>query len=897
LVVVSILAVGASGTAFAKTINVPAQYATIQGAINAATTVNGDVVVVAEGTYVENINFKGKAITVSSTNPTSKAVVAATIIDGNKKGSVVMFNSAETAASVIEGFTLTNGSGTLDTTAPFAGTYNGGGVFCLGTAPTITNNLITGNSLGSNDNGAGVECRGARATITNNTISGNSAPNGGGGVLCWYGDASTLTNNLISGNSAAYGGGVNCYKASPTLTNNTISDNSAVGSNIYGSDGIGAGVYCYDASPTLTYNLITGNSATNSYGHGEGGGVYCSQSSSPTLANSLISGNSADDSCGGVYCDASSPTLTNDTISDNLANGHSNADGAGVFCGSSSSPIIKNDIIAFNTGINCSGVLSSNGSPVITYNDVYGNYGGQASNYGGMPDQTGTNGNISKAPFFVKTATGDFHLASTAGAWDPKTNAFVSGFTTSPCLAAGEPTSPYNNQPTPNGGRIEMGAYGDTPTASKVPAGYKSPVAPPVIITETGQSYTHIQAAINAAVNGDVVVVAEGTYTENINFRGKAITVQSTAPTNPAVVAKTIINGNKAGRVVTFNSGETAASVLTGFTLTNGLTATGGGGVVCSKSSPTLTYNLITGNAASGIAPGGGVYCSGSSPTLTNNLISGNSATFGGGVSCYAKSSPTLTNNTLSGNAATDGGGVYCAGSSSPIIKNTIIALSTKGGGLYTDGSGSPAVTYSDVYGNTGGSYVGITNQAGKNGNIGGSPDFANAAGGNFHLKSTGGRWNGTTWAIDTVTSPCIDAGDPRSPFNLEPAPNGGRINMGAYGDTIYASKSPTTTTSSAAALTVSAASAQGLAGGRQALVFTLSAPASVQAEIVNIAGRVIRELPVGDTSPAGVNALSWDGLSAAGTAVPNGVYLVRLVARTPDGAQAQAVVTCTVRR
>jgi hypothetical protein len=301
------------------------------------------------------------------------------------------------------------------------------------------------------------------------------------------------------------------------------------------------------------------------------------------------------------------------------------------------------------------------------------------------------------------------------------------------------------------------------------------------------------------------------------------------------------------------------------------------------------------------------VYCAGSSsPTLTNDTISGNSATWGigGGVSCTA-SSPTLTNDTISGNSATYGGGVGCYASSSPVIKNTIIALSTKGAGLQVgDSTSKPVITYSDVYGNTGGNYVGFPHHYGYTGvygNISKAPLFADPAHGHFHLKSQYGRWAPATktWVLDTVTSPCIDAGEPYpgSAFNLEPAPNGGRINMGYDGDTKYASKSPSTTASAAAALTVSAASAQGLAGGRQALVFALSAPASVQVEIVNIAGRVIRELPAGDTTPAGVNTLSWDGCSTAGTPVPNGLYLARIVARTPDGAQAQAVVTCTVRR
>jgi hypothetical protein len=63
---------------------------------------------------------------------------------------------------------------------------------------------------------------------------------------------------------------------------------------------------------------------------------------------------------------------------------------------------------------------------------------------------------------------------------------------------------------------------------------------------------------------------------------------------------------------------------------------------------------------------------------------------------------------------------------------------------------------------------------------------------GNYHLKSQIGRWdsNSESWIQDDVTSPCIDAGDPKSPVAFEPFPNGGRINMGAYGGTVYASMS-----------------------------------------------------------------------------------------------------------
>jgi cysteine-rich repeat protein len=75
--------------------------------------------------------------------------------------------------------------------------------------------------------------------------------------------------------------------------------------------------------------------------------------------------------------------------------------------------------------------------------------------------------------------------------------------------------------------------------------------------------------------------------------------------------------------------------------------------------------------------------------------------------------------------------------------------------------------------------------------NVIADPLFVNLAGNDYHLKSTGGHYSNGSWVVDAVTSPCIDKGDPAAPFDLEPAPNGGRANIGRYGDTIQASKTP----------------------------------------------------------------------------------------------------------
>jgi hypothetical protein len=116
--------------------------------------------------------------------------------------------------------------------------------------------------------------------------------------------------------------------------------------------------------------------------------------------------------------------------------------------------------------------------------------------------------------------------------------------------------------------------------------------------------------------------------------------------------------------------------------------------------------------------------------------------------------------------------------------KNNIIVKNHEYG-IY----GNVASSYNDIWNNTLGNYGGGASAG--TGDISADPLFADTVNGDFHLKSQYGRWNGTSWVDDIVTSPGIDAGDPSSDYSEEPSPNGGRINMGAYGNTAEASKSP----------------------------------------------------------------------------------------------------------
>ena len=255
-----------------RTLYVPGEYATIQAAIDAS--VPGDEILVADGTYSgtgnKNLDYHGKPITVRSAsgNP------AVCIIDCQGNGRGFYFHSRETAAAVVDGFTIRNGH----VTDSSAGQVCGGGVYCTSSSPTLTNCAIIANTASSPHSlvyGGGVYCCFSSATLTDCTISGNDASSGdyvayGGGVYCSFSSNPILTNCRISGNRAsapayvAYGGGVYCGDSSnPSVTNCTITGNKALA--VSGS-AFGGGVACdWDSSPTLTSCILWGDTPQETY--------------------------------------------------------------------------------------------------------------------------------------------------------------------------------------------------------------------------------------------------------------------------------------------------------------------------------------------------------------------------------------------------------------------------------------------------------------------------------------------------------------------------------------------------------------------------------------------------------------------------------------------------------
>ena len=132
--------------------------------------------------------------------------------------------------------------------------------------------------------------------------------------------------------------------------------------------------------------------------------------------------------------------------------------------------------------------------------------------------------------------------------------------------------------------------------------------------------------------------------------------------------------------------------------------------------------------------------------------------------------------------------GIFIAYGGNPIIKNNIITNCLSGGaGIRIDSPATATLQYNNVWNNTN-NYAGDNGESGE-GDISIDPLFVDPAERDFHLKSEEGRCNGSTWLKDNVTSPVIDKGDPSSDYTKELSPNGNRINLGAYGNTTYASK------------------------------------------------------------------------------------------------------------
>ena len=253
------------------------------------------------------------------------------------------------------------------------------------------------------------------------------------------------------------------------------------------------GIDCGSGAPIIANNMITANTSSSN-----GGGV---RGASPaTIINNTITGNSTFWYGGGIhYAGASFGTITNNTIFGNSA-----SDGGGIYC--SGSPTIANTIVAFNS----SGIHQFKGAPSLRGNCVYGN---TEYDYSGLPDATGSDGNIAVDPGFAGAVYGNVHLQPD-----------------SPCIDAGDDAivqpgwTDIDGQARVIGTHVDIGA--DESDGTFWPAGSYAivRVSPQGADVNDGSSWTSakrtVQAAIDAASKpGGEVWVKAGTYLERITLR------------------------------------------------------------------------------------------------------------------------------------------------------------------------------------------------------------------------------------------------------------------------------------------------------------------------------------------------------------------------------------------
>jgi parallel beta-helix repeat protein len=386
----------------ASTIHVPTDQPTIQAGINAAS--NGDMVLVAPGTYYENIDFKGKAITV-----TSSGGAAQTIIDGGYNNPAVTFKANEARSSILNGFTIQHGG------IPNL-FFGDAGIYVTASEPTITNNIITHN-----------QCRGIHIYVASPLIQGNNINNTEDpNSQCAFAGGSAI---WVEG---AYQGPPGTPSLPPAILGNTIENNTQSGKEDAGGSG-GAGIAVWGGNPVIQNNTIRNNAT-----YGTGGGINITSGGAIVVQNLIYDNTAA--GAGGLAFDfgtAQNPGavvgfVINNTIANNTLKGQygytGNAKGSQIYVWlqSSQTAFVNNIVYGSSSDplVICDPTWEgySYQDTIFDHNDFY-NFNSQGTLFGGTcTDKTGTFGNISADPLFVNASLNDFHLTAASPAIDAGNN-------------------------------------------------------------------------------------------------------------------------------------------------------------------------------------------------------------------------------------------------------------------------------------------------------------------------------------------------------------------------------------------------------------------------------------------------------------------------------------------
>jgi predicted outer membrane repeat protein len=523
--------------------------------------------------------------------------------------------------------------------------------------------VITGIGIvnGFADKGGGIACDGASPTLDNLHVYGCQATDDGGGIHLINSASPNIQNCVFEDNTATDdGGGLYAHDwSSPVITGTLFLENTT-------GDRGGGAAFSVNCFPEIDDCTFEGNVGV------QGGGLTFVYAYGP-VTNSIFRGNEATNGggfqgYGNAQCDFQSCTFTDNTA----------PNGANIYLRNNSDPTFDQCIVAF--GISGTGFdrYADDCTPTLTCTDVHGNALGDWTAM--ITDQLGINGNFNADPLFCDRLGGDLTLRGD-----------------SPCALA-------NNVDCGQVGALPVGCTG---TWLVKPDG-------------TGDFPT-IQEAIDAAVAGETIKLAAGTFTgpgnRDLNFLGKAITLQGYGESFNSVIDCQGSSSNPHFGI-DFNSGETSSSWVKKITIKNGWRNTGGavrvegcsprlsgiifldneagdsGGavIITGGATPLLEHCRFEGNTSPNA--GGAIYINTSFPLIEHGLFIENSAVWGGGAiynqhagpnvlyshffdntsahwggavhSRYVDSAPHFTDCLFSGNSAPQGGAVYSRDSATP---------------------------------------------------------------------------------------------------------------------------------------------------------------------------------------------------------------------------------------
>ena len=409
--------------AMADIIHIPSDQPTIQVGINSA--VDGDTVLIAEGTYHENINFRGKAITVASyflmdgdTNHISQTIINGSQPSHPDSGSVVCFLYGEDTTSVLCGLTIREGTGTL---INYSGTYHrqGGGVLCISSGARLVSNYINHNRIIATwSYGGGVSAENENTSLfipllilEENRISANFLQADSMAGSCGAdirGTSARIVKNIFETDTViaaihAFGGGVGFYGPLPTsplpealIQGNTFRANRVESTR---SGALGGGIFIKGTGEVIVAeNLFSENQVTSLLSWAAGGGLFIEDRNITGCGRKILQRNQIFNNqthsqngwgCGGgVLLNITLATLEENQVTDNVVTGGAGSAGGGIFIDSSSFRLENNLVTRNFSQTNGGGVevghLPQHGTEQLIANNIishnYTNFSGGGLN-------------------------------------------------------------------------------------------------------------------------------------------------------------------------------------------------------------------------------------------------------------------------------------------------------------------------------------------------------------------------------------------------------------------------------------------------------------------------------------------------------------------------------------